>query len=85
MGPDDNITKEELTPKTKIVVKNGFQINSLITSKNHLLVGGYGEIYAYSWKSIKGRNHTFITVEHKFYYREYNKQVVVVTKFVFYA
>lgn len=56
VNPEANITKEELVPKNRITVKADFQINSLLTTQNHLLVGGYGEIYAYLWKSIKGSN-----------------------------
>ncbi|XP_030761934.1 THO complex subunit 6 homolog [Sitophilus oryzae] len=54
LTPDVNFSKEELTPKIKITVKADYQINSLVTTPNHLLVGGFGEIYAYTWKSIKG-------------------------------
>lgn len=56
VNPESNITKEELIPKNRITVKADYQINSLCTTQNHLLVGGYGEIYAYSWKNIKGSN-----------------------------
>ncbi|KAL1494590.1 hypothetical protein ABEB36_010163 [Hypothenemus hampei] len=56
VNPEGNISKEELTPKNRITVKEGFQINSLVSTQQHLLVGGYGEIYAYLWKNIKGSN-----------------------------
>ncbi|XP_074026354.1 THO complex subunit 6 isoform X2 [Leptinotarsa decemlineata] len=46
-------TKDDLTPKNRIVVKKGFQINCLLTHQSHLLVGSVGEIFAYSWKSVK--------------------------------
>ncbi|XP_050307298.1 THO complex subunit 6 [Anthonomus grandis grandis] len=53
---EGTVTKEELLPKSKITVCPDLQINSLLATENHLLVGGYGEIYAYSWKTIKGSN-----------------------------
>ncbi|KAF7288024.1 THO complex subunit 6 isoform X2 [Rhynchophorus ferrugineus] len=56
LNPETNLTKEELIPKTKITVKADYQINSLVNTPGHLLVGVYGEIYAYTWKSIKGSN-----------------------------
>lgn len=29
------------------------QINSLLTTEKHLIVGAFGEIYGYLWKSVK--------------------------------
>ncbi|XP_066141317.1 THO complex subunit 6 homolog isoform X2 [Euwallacea fornicatus] len=55
-NPEGNITKDELIPRNRIIVKQGHQINSLISTPNHLLVGAYGEIHAYLWKNIKGLN-----------------------------
>ncbi|CAG9831145.1 unnamed protein product [Diabrotica balteata] len=56
-NPEAALSKEDLTPRYKIQVKNGFnQINSLLTTQSHLLVGIVGEILAYSWKSIKNTN-----------------------------
>lgn len=50
---DTNLSKDDLTSKNKVVVKEDFQINSLLTVHNHLIVGGVGEIYAYLWKNLK--------------------------------
>ncbi|XP_060527521.1 THO complex subunit 6 [Cylas formicarius] len=57
VNPEANLTREELVPKCKVTVKPDYQINSLISAGDHLLVGGFGEIYGYAWKQIKtGRN-----------------------------
>ncbi|KAJ8917630.1 hypothetical protein NQ315_000114 [Exocentrus adspersus] len=55
--PESNLNKEELTPKNKFIVTENFQINSLLTTHTHLIVGSVGEIYAYQWKHVKnGKN-----------------------------
>lgn len=51
--PETNLSKEELTPRNKFMVKDDLQINSLLTTQTHLIVGGVGEIYAYQWKNVK--------------------------------
>ncbi|KAJ8930726.1 hypothetical protein NQ314_016455 [Rhamnusium bicolor] len=51
--PESNLSKEELTPKNRITVKEDLQVNSLLTTQTHLIVGGVGVIYAYLWKNIK--------------------------------
>ncbi|XP_018562227.1 THO complex subunit 6 isoform X2 [Anoplophora glabripennis] len=51
--PENNLSKEELTPKNRFTVKDGLPINSLLTTQSHLIVGGVGEIFAYQWKSVK--------------------------------
>ncbi|CAH1154292.1 unnamed protein product [Phaedon cochleariae] len=47
------LSKDDLTPKNRFTVKGDYQVNSLLTLPNHLLVGGVGEIFAYCWKAIK--------------------------------
>ncbi|CAG9768254.1 unnamed protein product [Ceutorhynchus assimilis] len=54
VDPQENLNQEARLPKHKITVHADIQINSLLTTQDHLLVGGYGEIFAYSWKTIKG-------------------------------
>ncbi|KAJ8940504.1 hypothetical protein NQ318_004443 [Aromia moschata] len=44
--PETNLSREELAPRNKITIKEDFQINSLLTTQNHIIVGGVGEIYA---------------------------------------
>lgn len=34
-------------------MKEGFQINSLLSIQNYLIVGGVGEIHGYLWKNLK--------------------------------
>ncbi|CAH1103002.1 unnamed protein product [Psylliodes chrysocephalus] len=50
------LSKEDLLPKYKIIVKEGFQINSLLTTPQFLIVGVVGEIFGYNWKSIRTTN-----------------------------
>lgn len=40
-------------PKNTFEVQPDVQINSLLTTDNHLVVGAFGEIYGYLWKSVK--------------------------------
>ncbi|XP_057658684.1 THO complex subunit 6 homolog [Diorhabda carinulata] len=47
------LTKEDLKPRYRITVKEGFQVNSLLTTQHYLVVGIVGEIYGYNWKSIR--------------------------------
>lgn len=51
---ETDLSKEDLSAKNKFTVIKDCQVNSLITVKNFLLVGGFGEIHAFHWKSLKG-------------------------------
>lgn len=51
---ETDLSKEDLSAKNKFAVIKDSQVNSLVTVKNCLLVGGLGEIHAFYWKSLKG-------------------------------
>ncbi|KAJ8971819.1 hypothetical protein NQ317_002936 [Molorchus minor] len=63
--PQTSLSPEELAPKNRVTVKEDFQINSLITAQNHIIVGGVGEIYAYLWKNLRNTKsaHPVWTIE----------------------
>lgn len=50
---ETDLNKEDLSSKNKFTVEKDCQVNSLLTIKNFLLIGGLGEIQAYNWKNIK--------------------------------
>lgn len=50
---ETDLSKEDLSAKTKFIIGKDCQVNSLLTIKNLLLVGVLGEIHAYNWKNVK--------------------------------
>lgn len=53
MNPESNLTKEDQLPKNTFEVQPDVQINSLLTTEKHLVVGAFGAIYGYTWKAVK--------------------------------
>lgn len=53
INPESSLTKQDQLPENSFIVQENVQINSLLSTNKHLIVGGFGEIYGYLWKSIK--------------------------------
>lgn len=53
VNPESNLTKEDQLPKNSFIVQPDVQINSLLTTEKHLVIGAFGEIYGYLWKAVK--------------------------------
>ncbi|KAJ3642531.1 hypothetical protein Zmor_025299 [Zophobas morio] len=47
------ITRQDQIPTNSFTIKEDIQINSLLTTKSHLVVGTVGEILGYTWKNVK--------------------------------
>lgn len=47
------MTKQDQLPVNSFVVQQDVQINSLLTTQKHLIVGAFGEIFGYTWKAVK--------------------------------
>lgn len=54
INPDTSAaTNKKHFVKNSFIIANNVQINSLLTTKNFLVIGTVGELLGYTWKSIK--------------------------------
>ncbi|CAH0555910.1 unnamed protein product [Brassicogethes aeneus] len=58
LNSENNLSKEELTPKFCHTVKEDLQINSLLSTQTHLIVGCVGEVIGYTWRNLKANKFT---------------------------